>query len=235
MGSTLKERHGGARIARSDDPQAKKDDRAMTASAALPVIPRAKLFGNPTRAQARISPDGRWLSWLAPRDGVLNIWLAPLDDIDAARAITDDRKRGIRFYAWAYDGVHLLYMQDEGGTEDWHIYAVAVETGAGARPDAHCRCQRPHRPAAARYAERRCRRHQRSRQGLARSLSRRHCHWRARAAVRQSRRALQHRAGPAIAPQARHPVARSGRWVAPCSASRGRSSSRSASSSTRTI
>ena len=47
----------------------------MTASAALPVIPRAKLFGNPTRAQGRISPDGRWLSWLAPRDGVLNIWL----------------------------------------------------------------------------------------------------------------------------------------------------------------
>jgi acetyl esterase/lipase len=101
----------------------------MTSSAPLPLIPRAKLFGNPTRAQARISPDGRWLSWLAPREGVLNIWLAPLDDIGAARAITNDRKRGIRFYAWAYDGVHLLYMQDEGGTEDWHIFAVAIQSG----------------------------------------------------------------------------------------------------------
>ena len=41
-----------------------------TPPAALPpLIPRAKLFGNPTRAQGQISPDGRWLSWLAPRDG----------------------------------------------------------------------------------------------------------------------------------------------------------------------
>lgn len=94
-----------------------------------PLIPRTKLFGNPTRAQAQISPDGRWLSWLAPKDGVLNIWLAPAGDIAAARAITDDRKRGIRFHGWAYDGTHVLYMQDEDGTEDWHIYAVAIATG----------------------------------------------------------------------------------------------------------
>jgi dipeptidyl aminopeptidase/acylaminoacyl peptidase len=101
----------------------------MTPSATRALIPRAKLFGNPTRAQGQISPDGRWLSWLAPKDGVLNIWLAPVGDIGAARVITDDRKRGIRFHGWAYDGTHILYMQDEGGTEDWHIYAVAIEGG----------------------------------------------------------------------------------------------------------
>ena len=95
-----------------------------------PLIPRAKLFGNPTRAQGQISPDGRWLSWLAPRDGVLNIWLAPAADIAAARPITDDRKRGIRFHGWAYTSTHVLYMQDEGGTEDWHIHAVEVGSGA---------------------------------------------------------------------------------------------------------
>ena len=94
-----------------------------------PLIPRAKLFGNPTRAQGQISPDGRWLSWLAPKDGVLNIWLAPAGDIGAARPLTNDRKRGIRFHGWAYDGTHVLYMQDEGGTEDWHIYAVAIASG----------------------------------------------------------------------------------------------------------
>jgi len=94
-----------------------------------PLIPRAKLFGNPTRAQGQISPDGRWLSWLAPKDGVLNIWLAPAGEIGAARPLTNDRKRGIRFHGWAYDGTHVLYMQDEGGTEDWHIYAVAIASG----------------------------------------------------------------------------------------------------------
>jgi acetyl esterase/lipase len=101
----------------------------MNQSTGRPLIPRAKLFGNPTRAQGQISPDGRWLSWLAPRDGVLNIWLAPAGDIAAARPITNDRKRGIRFHGWAYDGTHVLYMQDEGGTEDFHIYAVAIGSG----------------------------------------------------------------------------------------------------------
>jgi dipeptidyl aminopeptidase/acylaminoacyl peptidase len=90
------------------------------------LIPRARLFGNPTRAQAKISPDGQWLSWLAPKDGVLNIWIAPVSDRDAARAITDDRKRGIRFHAWSRSSSHVLYMQDEGGTEEWHIYAVDI-------------------------------------------------------------------------------------------------------------
>ena len=90
------------------------------------LIPRKKLFGNPTRAQAKISPDGRWLSWLAPKNGVLNIYVAPAGDMAAARVITNDTKRGIRFHGWALDSSHVLYMQDEGGTEEWHIYAVDV-------------------------------------------------------------------------------------------------------------
>jgi dipeptidyl aminopeptidase/acylaminoacyl peptidase len=94
-----------------------------------PRIPRRELFGNPTRAQGRISPDGRWLSWLAPKDGVLNIWVAPAGDVGAARVITDDKKRGIRFHAWAHTSQHLLYIQDEGGTEDWHVYAVPTQGG----------------------------------------------------------------------------------------------------------
>jgi dipeptidyl aminopeptidase/acylaminoacyl peptidase len=93
------------------------------------LIPRKKLFGNPTRAQAQISPDGQWLSWLAPKDGVLNIWIAPAGSLDTARVVTDDRKRGIRFHGWALDSAHVLYMQDEGGTEEWHIYAVEIPSG----------------------------------------------------------------------------------------------------------
>jgi dipeptidyl aminopeptidase/acylaminoacyl peptidase len=93
------------------------------------LIPRKKLFGNPTRAQAQISPDGAWLSWLAPKDGVLNIWIAPAGDLGAARVITDDKKRGIRFHGWAWNSAHVFYMQDEGGTEEWHIYAVPVPGG----------------------------------------------------------------------------------------------------------
>src|SRR5579864_3932322 len=57
----------------------------------VPLIPRTALFGNPVRAQARLSPDGRYLSFLAPKAGVLNVWVAREGKLDAAIAITDDK------------------------------------------------------------------------------------------------------------------------------------------------
>jgi dipeptidyl aminopeptidase/acylaminoacyl peptidase len=92
------------------------------------LIPRTALFGNPVRAQARLSPDGRYMSFLAPKNGVLNVWLAPFGKLDAAKAITDDKKRGIRQHYWADDGRHILFLQDEGGDENWRVYSVDVET-----------------------------------------------------------------------------------------------------------
>jgi dipeptidyl aminopeptidase/acylaminoacyl peptidase len=92
------------------------------------LIPRTALFGNPVRAQARLSPDGRYLSFLAPRNGVLNVWLAPVGKLDAAEAITDDKKRGIRQHLWADDGKHILFLQDEGGDENWRVYSVDIES-----------------------------------------------------------------------------------------------------------
>jgi dipeptidyl aminopeptidase/acylaminoacyl peptidase len=95
----------------------------------VPLIPRAQLFGNPVRAQARLSPDGRYLSFLAPRDGVLNVWLAPFGQLEAARPITHDRKRGIREHAWALNGRHILFLQDEAGDENWRVHSVDIESG----------------------------------------------------------------------------------------------------------
>ena len=57
----------------------------------IPLIPRDVLFGNPQKAQARISPDGKWLSFLAPVDGLLNIWVAPIDDLSKAVPVTRRR------------------------------------------------------------------------------------------------------------------------------------------------
>ncbi|HWH14576.1 MAG TPA: S9 family peptidase [Miltoncostaeaceae bacterium] len=88
-----------------------------------PLIPLRHLFDNPERAGARLSPDGRTISYLAPRDGVLNVWVEDRDG-GAARPVTDDRDRGIRSYFWSRDGRYLLYLQDRGGNEDTHVYAV---------------------------------------------------------------------------------------------------------------
>jgi len=98
------------------------------------LIPRNVLFGNPERISPHISPDGSRLAWIAPREGVLNVWVAPIGtsgvDWDDATVVTDDTDRGIRMFAWAKDGRHLLYLQDTGGDENWRLYDVDLETMA---------------------------------------------------------------------------------------------------------
>jgi dipeptidyl aminopeptidase/acylaminoacyl peptidase len=100
------------------------------AAAEAPLIPREVLFGNPERAQLRISPDGAHLAWLAPVDGVLNIWVAPIGDPGAAKAVTHDASRGIRNFFWAYTSHHIVYLQDKGGDENWRVYVVDLDDGS---------------------------------------------------------------------------------------------------------
>lgn len=103
----------------------------MTAqSDTAPLIPRAALFGNPVRMQGLISPDGQWLSWIAPKDGVLNIWIAPASDPEAARAITNATERPIRQHFWAPDASAVMYIQDKGGDENFLLYRVDIASGA---------------------------------------------------------------------------------------------------------
>ena len=101
----------------------------MPALNTSPLIPRGDLFGNPTRAAGKISPDGQWLSWLAPKDGVLNIWMAPADNPDQAKAMTDATDRPIRQYFWSPDSQSLLYIQDKGGDENFLLYGVNIASG----------------------------------------------------------------------------------------------------------
>ncbi|WP_202845128.1 S9 family peptidase [Luteimonas saliphila] len=95
----------------------------------IELIPREALFGNPERANVQLSPDGRYLSWVAPLDGTMNVWTAPADDLSAAKAATRDTARGIRSYFWSYQPDTLLYLRDTGGDEDFHLYAVNLATG----------------------------------------------------------------------------------------------------------
>ena len=99
----------------------------VVATDSTPLIPREVLFGNPDKASVRISPDGKHISWIAPVQGVLNVWVAPADNLEAGKPITNDKKRGIRSYSWTYTSRHLVYRQDEGGDENWHIFSVNVE------------------------------------------------------------------------------------------------------------
>ena len=106
------------------------------------IIPRSILFGNPEQTGARISPDGKMLAYLAPSNGVLNIWVRELDGSDA-RVITSDTQRPIRAFFWQPGGRGVVHIQDQGGDENFHVFLTDVQTRvtkdltpfAGARAD----------------------------------------------------------------------------------------------------
>ena len=95
----------------------------------VPVIPRRLLFGNPEKAGPTLSDDGKQIAFRAAVDGVMNVWVAPVDKPEAAKPVTRDTARSIRQYFWAYTNSHILYLQDKGGDENWRVYAVDLGSG----------------------------------------------------------------------------------------------------------
>jgi dipeptidyl aminopeptidase/acylaminoacyl peptidase len=93
------------------------------------LIPLEILFGNPDKLSPRISPDGRRLAYIAPHEGVLNVWLGTVGS-DDFKPITDDRDRGIRQFNWCHDNRTILYPQDQGGDENFRINSVNTDGGA---------------------------------------------------------------------------------------------------------
>src|SRR5262249_48322251 len=95
---------------------------------ARPLIPRRKLFGNPTFLDLKLSPDGPLLSWIAAVDGVMNVWVAPVDDIGAASPVTRTKGRPITWQDWSPDGRHLMFVNDENGDENLHLFVADPRT-----------------------------------------------------------------------------------------------------------
>jgi len=93
------------------------------------IIPRSILFGNPDHCAVRVSPDGKHLSYSAPDEGVMNIFVAPVDDVKKAKAITFDRGRGITSYTWTYLPGILIYSQDHDGDENDRLFVIDLATG----------------------------------------------------------------------------------------------------------
>jgi dipeptidyl aminopeptidase/acylaminoacyl peptidase len=93
-----------------------------------PLIPRDTLLGNPARANPHLAPDGKRLAWLAPDEhDVLQVWVQKIGRHDA-RAVTADKTRGIHSYGWAYDSKTILYAQDAAGDENFHLFAVDLDS-----------------------------------------------------------------------------------------------------------
>ena len=103
--------------------------QAMDASSTPPLIPREVLFGNPEIIGVSLSPDGRRISYLAPDEGVLNLWVQELDGDSPARVITRQRDRPQRSAFWTADGRFLISSRDGDGDENTVLVRIDPITG----------------------------------------------------------------------------------------------------------
>jgi dipeptidyl aminopeptidase/acylaminoacyl peptidase len=91
------------------------------------LIPKKILFGDPEKTTVRLSSNGKYISYLAPYEGALNIWVAPVEEIDKAVPLTQE-KRSLRSYLWAKDNKHIIYSKDGDGDENWRLYSLDIHT-----------------------------------------------------------------------------------------------------------
>jgi dipeptidyl aminopeptidase/acylaminoacyl peptidase len=95
---------------------------------ALPdMISVEDFFAPPVRIGATISPDGTRIAYLAPWKNRLNVWVQPVGSDEQARCVTADETRTVLNYEWTDDPRWMLYLQDNGGDENWHVYRVDLD------------------------------------------------------------------------------------------------------------
>lgn len=91
----------------------------------VPLINRELFFDNPEIAGGQLSPDAQWMTYIKAHKGTLNIWLKKADEpFEKGKPITADTTRPVRGYFWSFDSKYILYAQDKGGNENFHVYAV---------------------------------------------------------------------------------------------------------------
>jgi dipeptidyl aminopeptidase/acylaminoacyl peptidase len=91
------------------------------------LVPRDALFASPAYSELQISPDGKQLAFLHPLNGVLNVWVAPLDDLKAATPVTRFDTRPPDSFQWSPDGRYILVLKDVGGEEHSQLWVANLE------------------------------------------------------------------------------------------------------------
>jgi len=102
-----------------------------------PLLPLKTLMAPESYLVPQISPDGKYISYIAPLNGVPNFYVADVDNPDQARPVTHHTDSGVRakdiadqvMYRWHYDSKHIIYPKDYDGDENWDIHVVDVESG----------------------------------------------------------------------------------------------------------
>lgn len=111
----------------------------VASAQSTPLVDRQLFFGDPEISGSQLSPNGRFLSFVKPYKGTRNVWVKGIDEpFSAARPVTADMKRPVAQYFWSRDSRYVLFVQDQGGDENFNVYAVdptaapAADTGVPA-------------------------------------------------------------------------------------------------------
>ena len=88
-------------------------------------IPLEDFFKNPEKSRYRISPDGKYYSYMAPYENRMNIFVQEVGSDDAIR-LTSETDRDISNYFWK-NPTRILFMKDTGGDENFRLYGVNVD------------------------------------------------------------------------------------------------------------
>ncbi len=87
-------------------------------------IPLEDFFRNSEHTGYQLSPDGQYISYLAPYADRLNVFVRRVDqDDDHALRLTSETERSVAGYMWA-DNERLLFMKDTAGDENYQLYGV---------------------------------------------------------------------------------------------------------------
>ena len=92
------------------------------------IIPLEDFFRNPEMSSFQLSPNGKYISYMKPwEDGnrMMNVYVRPIGSDKEVR-ITGASKRSLYGYFWLNEN-RIAYVQDEGGDENIHIYAVNID------------------------------------------------------------------------------------------------------------
>ncbi|MBN9288966.1 MAG: hypothetical protein BGO43_08230 [Gammaproteobacteria bacterium 39-13] len=93
-----------------------------------PIIPRHIVWADPERFLVKLSPDAKYISYLAPFEDNLNLWVAPLGGSQMATPVTISQ-HPLKEYWWATDSSYLLYIHDHYGDENWQLHGFSLTTG----------------------------------------------------------------------------------------------------------
>lgn len=94
----------------------------QTYAAMQEPIPLEDFFKNPDRSAFQISPDGKYISFMAPYESRMNIFVQKVGS-DKATRLTGETDRDIAGYYWANND-RLLFLKDSGGDENYALYGV---------------------------------------------------------------------------------------------------------------